>query len=223
MSSLQANERVQLLQRFGKRVEVGDVLYAEGDAAQDCFLVDDGRIRLVKRIRATERSLTVLRPGELFGEEALLPHACRRATAVALSEASVLCLARDTFWALIQRHSTVAQRIITQLTQRLQDSEEQLENAMLRDRPSRVVNTLLRLVAAASRHTDGHVIDISPLELSSRVALSVEEVKRTVQQLCDGGYVRLEGERIIVPKVEALRKLYRLLEMKEGVREGDTP
>ena len=99
-------------------------------------------------------------------------------------------------------------------------AEEQVENAMLRDHPSRVVNTLLRLAGGVEPTTDGHVVAISPLELSSRVGLDVDAVKKAVQQLRDGGYVRIAEERIIIPDLAALKQLYQLLGMKEDVRGG---
>ena len=48
--------------------------------------------------------------------------------------------------------------------------------------------------------------------------LDVDTVKRVVQQLRDGGYLRILDERVIVPDLEALRRLYQLLGMKEEVR-----
>ena len=84
------------------------------------------------------------------------------------------------FGVLLAGNAEVATRLVGQLVRRLRDAEEQLENAMLRDRPSRVVNTLLRLAALHDRTAEGHVLSISPLELSSRVGLDVDAVKRAV-------------------------------------------
>jgi DNA-binding transcriptional regulator LsrR (DeoR family) len=55
------------------------------------------------------------------------------------------------------------------------------------------------------------------MELSARVGLDVDTVKRNVQQLRTSGYVRIEGEEIQIPDVEALRELRRLLEMKDEI------
>ena len=43
-------------------------------------------------------------------------------------------------------------------------------------------------------------------------------MKKSVQQLRDGGYLRIVDERIILPDLDALRQLYQLLGMKEEVR-----
>lgn len=132
----------------------------------------------------------------------------------------MLALDRKTFGVLLSSNPEVALRLVEQLVRRLRHAEEQLENAMLRDQPSRVVNTLVRLASATERTDDGHVLSISPLELSSRVGLDVDAVKRAVQQLRDGGYLRIHDERIILPDLAALRQLYELLGMKEEVRGG---
>jgi hypothetical protein len=63
-------------------------------------------------------------------------------------------------------------------------------------------------------------VTISPLELSSRVGLDVDAVKKAVQQLRDGGYLRISEEKVVIPDLAALKQLYQLLGMKEDVRGG---
>lgn len=213
-------ERQRLFERFGKSYSPGDVVYEEGSAAEHCYLLQEGRVRLVKRIRGSERSLTVLKPGDLFGEDALLPKTVRSASAVALTDAQVLALDKKTFGVLLSGNIEVATRLVEQLVRRLRNAEEQLENAMLRDHPSRVVNTLLRIAGGTEATSEGYAFSVSPLELSARVGLDVDAVKRAVQQLRDGGYLRIVDEKIVVPDLEALRQLYQLLGMKEDVRGG---
>ena len=59
---------------------------------------------------------------------------------------------------------------------------------------------------------------LSPVDLSSRVGLDVETVKRTVQRLRDQQYIRIVGERVEIPDLDALRRLYALLGSKEELR-----
>ncbi len=213
-------ERQRLFERFGKSYAPAEVVFEEGTPADHCYLLQEGRVRLVKRIRGAERSLTVLKPGDLFGEDALLTNTARSASAVALTDAQVLALDRKTFGVLLSGNTEVATRLVEQLVRRLRHAEEQLENAMLRDQPSRVVNTLLRIAGASEATPEGHSFSVSPLELSARVGLDVDAVKRAVQQLRDGGYLRIVDEKILIPDIEALRQLYQLLGMKEDVRGG---
>ena len=221
MQDLEATERERLLARFGRRFGAGTTIFQEGDAAAEAYLLQEGRVRLVKRVRTSERSLGVLRPGDLLGEAALVDSGPRGATAIALTDCAVLALDPITFGSLLAANPKVAMRIVQHLVRRLRESEEQIENAMIGDAPSRVVNTMIRLAVRTSTPPgEPIVLAISPLELSSRVGLDVETVKKAVQQLRDSHYVKVVDERIVVPDLDALRRLYQLLGLKEEVRTG---
>jgi CRP/FNR family cyclic AMP-dependent transcriptional regulator len=204
----------RLIERFGRRFTAGEVLFREGESGQEAFLLQEGRVRLLKKVRTVERSLMVLKPGDLFGESALIPGATRSSTAIALTDGVALALAEATFRTLLQNNAAIAARVLQQLVRRLRDLEDQIEFTMIRDVQSKVVAALLKL--AASR-AGGASIPITPMELSSRVGLDIDTVKRSVQQLRDGDYVRITDERLEIPDVEALRKLYALLGVKDEI------
>ena len=210
-------ERQRLFTRFGRAFAAGETLFREGEPAREAFLLQEGRVRLLKRIRMVERSLIVLKPGDLFGEVALLDEAVSHSTAVALTDGAAIVLDRATLRALLETHPSVATRVVDQLVRRLRDAEDQIEIMMLRDNQSKIVSALLKL---AHRPTGGAEIAMSPVELSTRVGLDVETVKRAVQRLRDQQYVRIQGERIEIVDVESLRRLYVLLGTKDELR-GD--
>ncbi|MDF2691932.1 MAG: cAMP-binding protein [Labilithrix sp.] len=204
-----------LVEQYGRPFVQGDILFREGEPASHAFLLHEGRVRLLKRVRMVERSLSVLRPGDLFGEGAIIDGAARLSTAVALSDGIVLSIDKPALRALIERFPQLAERILTQLVRRLRDAEDQIEVLMLRDTQSKVVSALLKM----ARNQPGPVeLMVSPVDLSSRVGLDVETVKRTVQRLRDQQYLRIIGERVEIPDVDALRRLYALLGTKDELR-----
>ena len=211
-AGIAAQERARLLGRYGRRFVAGDALFQEGAPAQEAFLLQEGRIRLLKRVAMTDRSLAVIKPGDLFGEGALLDGATYGATAVALTDGTVLALDRGTFRSLLSNHPQVATRVVDQLVTRLRDAEDQIEIMMLRGVQSKVTSALLKL---AGRATGAAEINVSPVDLSTRVGLDVDAVKRTVGRLREQQYIRIHGERIEIPDVEALRRLHTLLGTKD--------
>jgi CRP/FNR family cyclic AMP-dependent transcriptional regulator len=204
-----------LLAQYGRPFAQGEVLFREGDPASAAYLLQSGRVRLLKRVRMVERSLSILRAGDLFGEGALLDGAVRSSTAVALSEGVALVLDRAALREIVERIPSLSERILTQLVRRLRDAEDQIEVLMLRDTQSKVISALLKMARATSGPAD---LSVSPVELSSRVGLDVETVKRAVQRLRDQQYLRIVGERVEIPDLEALRRLYGLLGSKEELR-----
>jgi CRP-like cAMP-binding protein len=212
-------ESARLLGRYGRRFAAGATIFQEGGAATEAFLVHDGRVRLLKRIAMTDRSLAILKEGDLFGEAALVDGTTYGSTAVGLTDGVVLALDRPTFRGLLEKHPTVASRVIDQLVRRMRDAEDQIETMMLRGVQSRVTSSLLKLAGRASGPAE---VTISPVELSARVGVDVEAVKRTVQRLRDRQYVRITGERIEIPDVEVLRRLYTLLNTKDDLAGPDS-
>ena len=213
---LPAEERDRLIVRYGRRFSAGDTLFREGDPADEAFLLQDGRVRLLKRVRLVEKSLVVLKSGDLFGESALLDPSPRNSTAVALSDGLAVVLDRTTFHPMLEHYPKIAIRLLEQLTRRIRDAEDQIEIMMVNDTNSKIVASLLKLAQPA---TSGPVdLMVSPVDLSTRVGLDVDTVKSGVKRLREQGYVRITGERVEIPDVEALRRLYLLLGTKEELR-----
>jgi len=224
MADFGAAEREQLLQRFGRRFASGEVIFREGEAGNEAFLLQEGRVRLIKRVRAVERSLMVLRPGDLFGESAFIAGALRSSTAIALSDGTALALDNATFQNLVDNNRSVSSRVVEQLVRRLRDAEDQIEIMMLRDTQSKIVSALLKLAQQTKAEgQDGALLLISPMELSTRVGMDVETVKRGVQKLREGQYVRVVDEKVEIPDVDSLRRLFQLLGVKDEIQGSELP
>jgi CRP/FNR family transcriptional regulator, cyclic AMP receptor protein len=211
-----------LLARHGRRFPAGTVLFRDGDVADFAFLLQSGRVRLFKQVGAVERSLRVVRPGDLFGESALQTGSIRRTTAVALDEVTAIAVDHATFESLLSSHPTVGLKVLEQVIRRLRDAEEQVEVLMVRDHQSKVVVALMKLaqreLEAGGKATGEVSLKVSPLELSAQVGLEVDAVKRVVAQLRETGYVRIQDERVEVSDLDALRELYALLSLKDQLR-----
>jgi CRP/FNR family transcriptional regulator, cyclic AMP receptor protein len=212
----------RLLARYGRRFSPGTVVFREGEPSDVVFLLQSGRIRLFKQVGAIERSLRVVRPGDLFGELALLEGSHRQSTAVALDESLALAFDHATFHQVAQTNPDVGLRVIGQIVRRLRDAEDQIEILMVRDHQSKVVVALMKLaqreLGGVDQSTGQVTLQISPLELSAQVGLDVEIVKRVVSQLRETGYVRIQDERVELSSLETLRELYSLLSIKDQLR-----
>jgi CRP-like cAMP-binding protein len=228
----QTEAQARLLSRYGRRFGAGTVLFRDGEPAAEAFLLQDGRVRLLKQAGRMERSLRLVRPGDLFGESALLRGAMRSSTAVALDDGVALAFDHATFDQVLANSPEVAGRVLSQLIRRLRDAEDQIEILMLRDGQSKVVVALMKfaqqeqlaLQAEGAKDPSQISLTLSPLELSAQVGLDVDTVKRIVAQLRETGHVRIQDERVEVPNLDSLRDLYSLLGIKDQLRgQGQGP
>jgi CRP-like cAMP-binding protein len=196
----------------------GEVIFRQGDAGTEAYLLEEGSVRLIKKVRGEGRSLSVLKPGDLFGESALVPDTPRPTTAVALTPGLARVLDPRTLPRLLARDPHAAAGVVEQLVRRLQEAEDQIEIMMLSDTQSKVVAAVIKLAQKARGAGDSASFAMSPMELSTRVGLDVDTVKRTVQQLREGQYLKVTEGRLDVPDIEALRRLYALLGVKDEIR-----
>ena len=204
------------IERFYRSFSAGATLYYAGAPADEVYLVREGRVRLVKKARGVERTTGVFGPGELLGEEALLPGAHRSATAEAIEPLTALVIESDTFRALTRKRPEVGEGAMQQLIRRVRRAEEQLENSLLPDPTLRVINTLL----LAAEDSEVTTLPLSPLELSTRTGLDLDHVKAVVGQLRERGYLAVGEQTISIEDASALRQLHDLLALKEDVRHG---
>lgn len=202
------------VESYYRSFSAGSILYYAGAPADTLFLIRDGRARLLRRARGIERTTALYGPGDLLGEEALLPGAHRSATAEAIEPVTAMVVDSDTFRALTRKRPEVGEGAMQQLVRRLRRAEEQIENAILPDPTIRVLNTLLH----ALDEGDENPLPFSPLELSTRTGLELDQVKAVVGHLRERGYLEAGDQTITIDDPSPLRELLDLLTMKEDVR-----
>jgi CRP-like cAMP-binding protein len=209
----------KLLARFGRKFAAGEVIFRDGEPATQAFLLQHGRVRLIKRVGASERSLRIVRVGQLFGESALLSGSRRSVTAIALEDGEALTFDRETFQQVIAASPAVGVRVVEEIVRRLRDTEDQIEILMTEDSRAKVLMALIKLGQHAiaeqgKERNEAITLDVSPMELSARVGLDVETVRRTVQQFRQSDYVQIANEKVVIPRIDALFELESLLAVR---------
>ena len=204
------------IESYYRSFSAGTTLYYAGSPAHELFLIRDGRVQLLKRARGIERTTGLFGPGELVGEEALLAGAYRSATAKAIEPVTALVIESDTFRALTRNRPDLGEAVTEQLVRRLRQAEEQIESFLRPDPTVLVLNALLIQLEEA----DGRLLSLSPLELSTRTGLDLDQVKAVLGQLRDRGYVQVGDQTITIEDASALRELQQLLVVKDEVRHG---
>jgi CRP/FNR family transcriptional regulator, cyclic AMP receptor protein len=204
----------QLFQRFGKEFPRGTVLFREGDPGNDMYVVQAGRVRISKRAGGGEKVLATLGAGEFFGEMSILNNKPRSATATCAAASRLLVIDARTFEAMIRGNAEIAIRMIKKLADRLQETNEQIENLLLRDASSRVVHFLATAAERAAPGPGGRRVEIPPAELAGRVGVRQEQVSEVLQKLGKGKIVAVDEAGFLVADPAKLRQFLEFLQMK---------
>jgi CRP-like cAMP-binding protein len=97
----------------------GDVIFREGDAAHDFYVVTEGEVALTIGGEVVD----VVGPGGMFGELALIDPAPRSATATAKTDAKVVPVNEKRFFFLIQQTPGFALQVMRAMADRLKRND----------------------------------------------------------------------------------------------------
>ena len=100
----------------------GDVIFREGDAAQELFIIQSGEVE----IRLGNRVLERLPQFAIFGEMALIDAAPRSATAVAASDVTLVPVSEKQFLFLISNTPHFALNVMRVMARRLRSANKSL-------------------------------------------------------------------------------------------------
>lgn len=104
----------------------GSILFKEGTDGNEAYLIESGKVEIALRSQSARRVvLNVLGRGELVGEMALISGEPRSATAVAVTDVSVIVVPRGDFESRIERMDPVMARVLQTLTRKLKVLSEQ--------------------------------------------------------------------------------------------------
>ena len=124
----------------------GQVVFRQGDAAEAVFFLQQGRMKLtVVSERGKEAVVAVLNPDSFFGEGCLNGQALRLFTASALTEATVLRIAKKEMLRVLQAEPTFAARFMSYLLERNTRVEEDLVDQLFNSSEKRLARVLLLL------------------------------------------------------------------------------
>jgi CRP/FNR family transcriptional regulator, cyclic AMP receptor protein len=100
----------------------GDIIFKEGDAATELFIVQSGEVE----IRLGNRVLEKLPQYSIFGEMALIDAAPRSATAVAASDVRLVPVSEKQFLFLISNTPHFALNVMRIMARRLRSANKSL-------------------------------------------------------------------------------------------------
>ncbi|MGZ6140338.1 MAG: Crp/Fnr family transcriptional regulator [Myxococcaceae bacterium] len=204
-----------LFQRFGKEFPKGTVLFHEGEAGKEMFVLQAGRVVITKTVRDTVQILASLGPGEFFGEMALISNRPRNATATVDEPARVLVIDPKTFEGMIRGNSEIAVRMIKKLAERLDAADAQIETLLMADPSSRVVQQILHACQSRGRPMEeGVEIDFNVRELPTLTWVGEAGIRAELARMERSGLVERTGDRLLVRDTARLADYLQLIALR---------
>src|SRR5690349_8301107 len=134
-----------------RRFRRGETVFHVGDPGDALFIVVSGSIKITLPAETGDEAiLATLRPGDFFGELALLDGAPRSATAIAIEATETYVLPRDRFRELIATESVMRETVLATLAAEVRRLTHHVEELHFLDITGRLASRLSRMAGEPS-------------------------------------------------------------------------
>lgn len=192
------------------KVAKGEVVFAEGDPGDRLYVVMQGKVKLGSQADdGRENMFAVLGPGEMFGELSLFDPSPRQATAVALTDVTLLGLANESLQPWLTGRPEVAIGLLRALARRMRKTHYSLSDLVFTDVPGRVAKALIELAKKFGEHQDNGMRvnhDLTQEELAQLVGASRETVNKALADFAQRGWIVLEQKSVLILELDRLQR-----------------
>jgi CRP/FNR family transcriptional regulator, cyclic AMP receptor protein len=173
-------------------------IMAGGDPTDSLYIVLSGRLKvMMSDAEGKEVILSILGPGEFFGEMGLIDDEPRSATVVTIEPCELLSIAKRDFKKALAENFEMSMAVMRGLVKRLREADRKIGSLALLDVYGRVARLLLDM----AENVDGERIVTKRLpkqDIAKMIGASREMVSRVMKDLQTGGYIEMRGSTIVI-------------------------
>ena len=226
-----ARERMQKIEPYAKAVYLDSeeevftrtypkdtMVFSETMPGKELYIIQKGSVKITKIVDDNEVLLAVLKPGDIFGEMALIENKPRSASAIAFEDATLLAVNKENFERMVQSQPQIISRLTQLLAERIWFIYKQLANTLLNDNLGRMYDALLIQLEKARvpiKSGESYTFEFGMRELINMVGLPPGEGNRCVRELLRNSRIKAIDNRIQttdVQEIENQAKYYRKME-----------
>ncbi len=206
-------EEHEELRRYIRSTEyrTGEPIYFPGDPSDTIYTLHHGRVRLAYLDESGRRlTLSIVNPGEVFGEMALGGEQSRRWIAEALEDTVLCMIHKDDFLRIARGNPRLALKISSLMGERLVEIENKLEDLLFKGVHARLARTLLQLAEryGEPKANEVHIrFRLTHEELAHLIGSTRETTSLILGELERQGLLHKQRGLIILKDPERLKQL----------------
>lgn len=185
-------------------------LFAAEDEVDGLRILIGGLVRIwINDPEGRELTLTLIEPGEAFGEIALLDGDLRSANATVIEASQMLLLKRSAFDEILDSDPKLARHLIVLLCDRLRRNTQDLRGFAFQGLRARLGQKLYELSMAHAEMTEKGAKmtrKFSQTEFAQMLGATREAINKLLAAMSFDGLVTIRNGWIEIPDLEALRR-----------------
>ncbi len=209
LDALSMKEKMRLSDRAAMRnANKHEVIYFAEDPSSNIYFLKQGKVKVSTfSEEGKEMILSILGPGEVFGELALAGQTKRDHTAMATEDAIICSISIEELAEMLQKNSAFNLRVIKLIGIRLKKIETRLESMVFKTAPDRIKAFIRDLVDEYGREV-GHEkevkLNLTHQDIANLTATSRQTVTTVLNDLEKDNIILYDRKRILIRDYQAL-------------------
>jgi CRP-like cAMP-binding protein len=187
----------------------GEVIFREHDLGNELFLVKSGLVRIfLNSLDGTETSIILCgKPGDIFGELAVIDAMHRSASALAITETVVFTMTRHQLHVHLRTIPQLALNFLQKLSMRVRYNTKQVDSLATMDVSKRLARKLLELAkdyGIINANGTSLKTQLTQSDLASLIGATRESTNKVLRLFRKQGLVEVNAGIITILNLEAL-------------------
>ncbi len=187
-----------------RRYAKDDVIFHADESGDVFCLIRDGQVKITMiSPEGKEIILSILGPGDFFGEMALLDDEPRSATVVATEPLELVTIWRSDFLQILAENFDITKKVLAEISRRLRHASNRIESLATMDVYGRLARFFLDLAKDQGKVLEnGYVAVTRPTHqsIANMIGTSRETVSRLIHDLMRQNLLLSEGKTIYLKK-----------------------
>ncbi|HEX9163421.1 MAG TPA: Crp/Fnr family transcriptional regulator [Thermoanaerobaculia bacterium] len=187
-----------------RRYAKDDVIFHADESGDVFCVIREGKVKITMiSPEGKEIILSMMGPGDFFGEMALLDDEPRSATVVATEPLEVLTIWRTDFLQILADNFSITRKILAELSRRVRRMSGRIESLATMDVYGRLARFLLDLAQQQGKLLEnGYVAVTRPTHqaIANTIGTSRETVSRLIHELMRQNLLLSEGKTVYLSK-----------------------
>ncbi len=209
-SSLKVFE-LPAFERFAKTYEPNQVIISEFEPGDCFYLIQSGNVQLVKCVNGTSKNLDILKPGEFFGEMAILDNSPRSATCMAIGNVKCLEFNKENFELLITGNPQMALLLLKLFCKRIYDQKRRYRILVVKDLQAKLADVFLMLDEmnpVSNEAEKQRRFNVTISDVAHWAGLSPDATRDELNKMVSQRKIEIYENYIIVSNILDMKRLY---------------
>lgn len=195
-------------ERFQKKYENEQVIICEHEPGDSFYLIQSGEVQLVKCVGDSSKNLDILKPGEFFGEMAILEKSPRSATCIARGPVQCLKFDKENFEVLVTGNPQIAIILLKLFCKRIYDQKRRYRILTIKEPVVRIYDVFCMYdeMGLSTRSIEkSRSFNIKPQDIVQWSGLSAETVQDELNKLSAKKKLQIYDNYMVVGNIEEMK------------------